>query len=141
MGRSHSWLIGGTLIALSVVPLGCGDSEEQSLCEVYTEFLAARANVQGLEPTDLTAAAAADVADDYLSTVQRLRETDTSNDAAVDDLEMWTQDLLRTLESVEDDADYATWAPLVEDTLEDVSKAADRVEELLKPQCEPEIES
>jgi hypothetical protein len=138
---ARRWFGGCVILALSAVPLACGDSDEQSLCVVYAEFLDARAEIQAIDPTDKSAAEAVDAVDDYLSTVQRLRETDSTNSAAVDDLEAATKDALRTLESVDDEADYSTWAPLVEDSFEEAQKAADRVVDLYGPQCTPETES
>lgn len=128
------------LVAAAIaVPAACGDSDEQSLCNVYADFVTARAAVQAVDPTQQTAAEATEIVEDYRDTVQRLRETaDGRYRAAVDDLDVAIADGLRTLESVDDEADYATWAPLVEDSFEDAQDAAQRVEELINPQCNPD---
>lgn len=143
MRRTHAgWALGGAIALLAVVPVGCGESEEQSTCNVYAEFLVARETIKAIIPTNPTAAESVDAVDDYLSIIQRLRETDSRNSAAIDELEVAVQDGLRTLESFDDDdAEYSTWAPLVEDDLEQASKAGDRVVELLTPQCTPDTES
>jgi hypothetical protein len=123
------------------VPLACGDSEEQSMCPVFEEYLEARAAIQAVDPTSATAAGATEAVEEYLGAVQRLRETTDGRFAeAVDSLETVVADALRTLESVDDDAEYETWAPLVEDSFEDANDAAERVEELISPQCNPDID-
>ena len=123
------------------VPLACGDSEEQSMCPVFEDYLEARAAIQAVDATSETAAGATEEVEEYLGAIQRLRETTDGRFAeAVDSLETVVADALRTLESVDDDAEYETWAPLVEDSFEDASDAAERVEELISPQCNPDID-
>lgn len=137
--RRASMALIALVAAAATVPAACGDSDEQSLCVVYADFVTARAAVQAVDPTAQTAGQAAEIVEEYLDTVQQLRETaDGRFRAAVDDLDAAVADGLRTLESVDDEADYATWAPLVEDSLEDAQDAAQRVEELINPQCNPD---
>ena len=76
------------------------------------------------------------MADDYLDSVRRLQEAaDTRFTVPLNDLEAAAADVLRTLESVPDDEDHATWAPLVEDSLEDAANAAVTVVDAIEPQC------
>jgi hypothetical protein len=118
---------------------GCGDPEERSLCEVYDEWLEVKDEVAALDPTEATAADAAEQAEDALDVTRRLREVDQDRyGEPLESLEVALQDVLRTLESVPDDADYDTWAPLVEESVEDATLAAERVEELIDPSCQPD---
>lgn len=126
------------LAALAVgtaVGAGCGDIEDQSLCAVYEEFLDERAVIEDLDHESLSAEDASGVAEDYLDTVVHLREVDERHSTQIEVLENAVRDLMRTLDSVPDDADYATWAPLVEEDLEAVAHAAVTVDELIEPQC------
>ena len=52
-------------------------------------------------------------------------------------LETSLDDLRATLESVEDTADYDTWQPLVNDSMQDVVDEAFTLTELIEPQCNP----
>jgi hypothetical protein len=117
----------------------CGDTDERSFCEVYEEWLAVKDEVEALDPTGATAADAADVAEDALDVTRRLREVDQDRyGEPLESLEVAIQDVLRTLESVPDEADYDTWQPLVEESVEDAVLAAERVEELIDPTCRPD---
>lgn len=117
----------------------CGDSDEQSMCVVFADFEAARAEVQAVDPESVAAAGAIDAIQEYYDTIRQLRETtDGRYSAAVDDLDVAVADALRTLESVDADADYTTWSPLVEDEFQVAREAADKVEELINPQCNPD---
>jgi hypothetical protein len=100
------------------------------------DLLAAQAAIQDVDPETLTAADAGELAQDYLDSVRHLQETaDDRHDALFETLESAARDVLLTLESVQDQADYSTWAPLVEDDLEAVGNAAVTVEDALEPQC------
>ena len=129
-----------SLAAVAAVGVaGCGDTEERSLCEVYDEWLDVKAEVEDLDPNGASAAEAADVAEDALGVTRRLRETDQDRYGdPLEALEFALQDVLRTLEAVPDDADYDTWAPLVEDSVEDAVLAAERVQDLIDPTCRPD---
>lgn len=121
---------------LLVVTAGCGDVEDQSLCTVYAQHLDERAAVQELDAESLTATEAAAVAEGYLESVRRLQEVaDGRFSAPLASLEEAAADVLRTLESVPADADYATWAPLVEDSLDAAADAAVTVQDAFEPQC------
>ena len=107
----------------------CGRIEDQSMCSVYEDFLAARVTVQEIDPTAQTAGAAAEVVRDYLDAVNRLEETvDGRFGTELDTLEAAVDDILVTLDSVEPGEDYSTWAPLVEDSVNDATDAAVSVE-------------
>jgi hypothetical protein len=126
-------------VAAPALLLGCGEAEERSLCSVYDEWLDAKAEVESLDPTGATAEEAAEVAEDALDATRRLREVDQDRyGEPLESLEVALADVLRTLESVPDDAEYSTWAPLVEESVEDATLAAERVEELIDPSCRPD---
>jgi hypothetical protein len=128
-----------TALAVVLVVMGtaaCGDIEDESMCSVYGDFLDVRAELAEVDPEQETAADATELAEDYLDTVTRLQETaDGRFGTELDRLESAVDDVLRTLDSLDDDADYATWAPLVEDSLENVADAAVSVEDAIEPQC------
>jgi hypothetical protein len=90
------------------------------------------------DPTGVTAARATDAVEEVLAAVRQMRETtDGRFSDEVDTLETALDDLRLTLESVEDTADYSTWAPLVEDSMQDVADAAVAVSALIDPECAP----
>jgi hypothetical protein len=111
------------------------------MCRAYDDFLAARTEVQAVDPESVAAAGAADLAEDYYNSVRALKETtDGRFRAAVEALEAEARNVLLTLDSAPDDADYATWAPLVEDDLENTADAAAIVVELMDPECNPDLD-
>jgi hypothetical protein len=127
---------GAVLVASTLVAGGCGQTRERSLCPVYGDFLAARQEVLEITPAAARASSAAAVVEDYLVSIARLAEvTDGRYHTAVADLEAAVADVLRTLEGVDPDEDPATWEPLIEESAEDARSAADRVEDLIDPQC------
>jgi hypothetical protein len=125
----------------TLIPLACGDQAERSLCAVYADLLATEADVGEIDPTVVsasTAGRAADVAEEYVSAVRRLRAAgDDRYRSAIDDLLTAARDVELTLSSVDAEADFATWSPLVAEDLEDARRAADRVHALIGPQCAP----
>jgi hypothetical protein len=123
------------LAVLVAATAACGEIEDQSMCGVYEDFLDERAVVADLDPEALSAQEAAEVAEGYRETVQRLQEVAERHLLELARLEESVSDVLRTLESVPDDADFAVWAPLVEDSLEDAADAAVTVEDIFEPQC------
>lgn len=126
---------------LMTAVVACGNVEERSLCRAYDDFLAAREEIRTVDPTSVTAAEATDLVEEYVSSVRALRETTEGRfDTELDRLEAATRDILVTLESVDADEDYATWAPLVEESFDDARDAADRVVEIVDIQCNPETE-
>lgn len=123
-------------VAAAAIPLACGDTEELSLCDAYEDLVAAGASVTALDPTGLSARQAAEVVDDYLATVLHVQETaDGRYSTELDALETAVDDVARTLASVQEDEDYETWAPLVEDDLEVARDAAVVVREAIDPSC------
>lgn len=125
--------------AFAGVLVACGDTEDASLCPSYAAYLSVVQPVLDADPTGATAQAASDAVEDVVGAVRQLREASDGRYAqGVDDLEAVLDDLARTLESVEDEADYATWAPLVDDTIEDAVAAHERLVELIDPACVPD---
>ena len=126
------------ILALSSVA-GCSEDvvKAQSLCTVYSDYLDELAAIQDVEAESLSAEGASEVVEDYVESVVRVQHAteDDRNNNGVLVLEAASRDLLRTVESVPDDADYDTWAPLVEDDLEDVRNAALLVDEALAAEC------
>jgi hypothetical protein len=138
-GRARRCCILLFVVAAPALLLGCGEAEERSLCNVYGEWLDVKDEVESLDPTGATAEEAAEVAEDALDATRRLREVDQDRyGEPLESLEVALADVLRTLESVPDDAEYSTWAPLVEESVEDATLAAERVEELIDPSCRPD---
>jgi len=111
--------------------------KDQSLCTVYGEYLDELAAIQDLDAETLSAEDASEVVEDYVESVVRVQHAteDDRNNNGMLSLEAAARDLLRTLESVPDDADYEIWAPLVEDDLEDVRNAALLLDEALAAEC------
>ena len=109
------------------------------MCTAFGEFLEARAELQTIEPTSLNASQATDVAQNALDGVHRLQQAaDGRYTQQLDALETAVNDVLLTLESIPDDADAATWEPLVEDDLETAADAATVVEDSIEPSCTPD---
>jgi hypothetical protein len=128
-------LIAGVAIVLPA----CGDPKDASLCTAFGELVDARAAVQAIDPTLETAGRATDVTEDYLAGVRRLKQAaDGRYGQELDALEIAVNELLVTLESIPDDAEYATWGPLVEDDLEMVADSATQVEDAIEPSCTPD---
>lgn len=127
------------LCALVLVPVGCADEEETSLCAVYEDLLAARDTAESVDPTAGTAGEIEVLVEDYRDQVRRLREVaDHRYVAAIDALDVAVSDVLLTLASLQDSADYATWAPLLEDSLEEAAAAAAVVSDRIDPACRPD---
>lgn len=126
----------GVVAGLALLATACGDSDEQSLCDVYANYLVSRDAVRDLDITELGTEESADIVDNYVDSVEQLRATaDGRFSDAIENLRLAVKDARSTLEAVEPDADPETYVPLVEDALQDVREAADRVQELLDPQC------
>lgn len=117
---------------------GCADVEEQSLCTVYAQFESDVANLAQVVVADGTAGEAADSVEAVLGQVRHLRAVaDTRYADALEELERSVDDLLRVVESIDEDADAATWEPLVEDSAEDARFRASVVQDLIDPVCAP----
>jgi len=132
--RSPVLLCALGLVAVSLT--ACGDIEDQSMCTAYEEYLDARDAIQDVDPEDESAGEAAELVDRYLESVQRLDEAADGRFATeLDALQLAVRDVLLTLESVQEDEDYSTWAPLVEDSLEVAADAAVSVMDAIDPEC------
>ena len=131
-------LASATLVAATTM-IACSDDvvKDQSLCTVYGEYLDELAAIQDLDAETLAAEDASEVVEDYVESVVRVQHAteDDRNNNGMLSLEAAARDLLRTIESVPDDADYEIWAPLVEDDLEDVRNAALLLDEALAAEC------
>ncbi len=127
-----------TALAACVLP-ACGDQEDASLCTAYAELLDSRAAIAQIDPTNLDASEASDIAQRALDGVGRLRHAaDDRYEQEIENLGAAVNDLRLTLSSIPDDADFATWGPLVEDDVEAVSDAAQVVEDAIEPSCNPD---
>jgi hypothetical protein len=140
-GRASRWK-GSTLMLSAVAVLAlpaCGDVKDSSLCTAFGEFVGARTAVNAIDPANLNADQATEVAETYLAGVRRLEQTaDGRYGQELDSLETAVNDVLLTLSAVPDDADVDTWGPLVEEDLELVADAATQVEEAIEPSCFPD---
>jgi hypothetical protein len=127
-----------SVVGLLALP-ACGDVEDASLCTAFGEFVGARTAVNAIDPANLDAGEAIDVAEVYLAGVRRLEQAaDGRYGQELDALETAVNDVLLTLSAVPDDADVDTWAPLVEEDLELAADAATQVEEAIEPSCFPD---
>ena len=125
-------------LLVAVLP-ACGDHEDASLCTAYGEFLQARSTVQAIDPDNLDAKQGEDIAELYLAGVRRLRQAaDDRYEQEIENLDAAVNDLLLTLAPIPDDADFATWGPLVEDDLESAADAATVVQDAIAPSCTPD---
>ena len=114
----------------------CGEFAERSLCASYEQFLVSREVIRSVDAESETAAEAIAEIEEFQSSVAQLREnSDGRFRSAVDDLDVAVSNVLRTLEGVDPDEDYSTWAPLVADDVETAQEAAAYVAELIAPQC------
>ena len=124
---------------VAFVPLACGHPKDASLCTAFGEFLDTRAQVASIELANLratTAGEATDKVEDYLAGVRRLEQAaDGRYGTELDTLETAVNDVLFTLDSVQDDADFSTWAPLVADDLELAEDAAVQATGAIAPSC------
>jgi hypothetical protein len=137
VGRCSSLLFAAVL-ACVVLP-ACGHRKDASLCTAYGEFLDARAQLQEIDPTSLNASQATDLAQNALDGVRRLQEAaDGRYGQSLFELEAAVNDVLLSLASIPDDADVATWGPLVEDDIATAGDAATVVEEAIEPSCTPD---
>lgn len=134
--RTRRVIVLASIMLLAGAATACGDVRDQSLCPAYEEYLSAATTVQAVDPEATSSAEAGELAQDYLEQVQRLQEVaDDQDSVALTDLEAAARNVVLTLESVPDDEDYSTWAPLVDDSLDDAADAAAAVREALDPQC------
>ena len=139
--RTGRWW--GSLVAFPLVAVAaCGDIEDASLCTAFEEYLGVRAEVLALQaqletdPSVATAEEATELAERYVDAVLRLEQTaDGRYGQEIDTLEQAARAVLLTLTSVQDDADFDTWGPLIEDDLELAQDAAVSVVDAIGPSC------
>jgi hypothetical protein len=125
--------------AAAIVPAACGDPKDASLCTAFAEWVDARAAINAIDPTSQSATTEIEAVEDYLASVRRLRQVaDDRYEQQIENLETAANDVLLTLESVQDDADYSTWGPLVEDDIELATDAADELHATIEPSCNPD---
>ena len=123
----------------SPIPAACGDSDEQSLCAVYADFVTARAAVQAVDPTEQTAAEATEIVEDYRDTVEQLRETaDGRYRAPVDDLDVGDRRRVANARIRRRRRRLRHVGAARRRRLRGAQDAAQRVEELINPQCNPD---
>ena len=140
VGRTSRAAAAVALAAAAWLNASCGSdtAEKRSLCSSFEQLVITGAAIRASDVSDLTAGEASDLAEAYQQRVTQVQEVaDGRYGAELDALEQTVDDLVRTLSSIQDDADFATWAPLVEDSLEDVSTASRRVEQAIEPSCAP----
>ena len=107
------------------------------MCTAFVEYLDVRAQLYALQPTAPNAAQAKEIGENYLNAVHRLEQaSDNRYTQQLDGLDTAVRNILLTLASVQDDADYATWQPLIEDYFEDAQDAAQQVIDAIAPSCE-----
>jgi len=132
---------GFAIAAIAAVTLtACSDDEDLkdhlSFCDVYGRMVEQRAEVQALDITSMDADDAADEVEEYLDSVRQLGEiSDDRYGMQISELQAAVHDLLLTLDSVDPDAEFAIWAPLVEDDLEAARDRADVLDEAIGPSC------
>ena len=120
----------------------CGDTEDASLCTAFDEWQEARAGINAVDFSAESAGDAVETVEDYLASVRRLEQAaDGRYGQQLDTLEATVRDVALTLESVQDDADYSTWSPLVEDDVELATEAAVQVEQVIGASCGVDLDS
>ncbi len=128
------------LALVGLVPLACGEPKDASLCTAFAEFQDARTKIAAVDTNSTSAAEATTIAEDYLAGVRRLEQAaDGRYGTELDTLETAANDVLFTLEGVQDDADFSTWGPLVKDDLELAEDAAVQVDRVISPSCTSEV--
>jgi CHAD domain-containing protein len=133
-GRARTVLVAAVAIAALV---SCADPEERSLCTAFERFQESADSLQEVSLDGATAGEAADSVEAVLGEVRNLDAVaDTRYSSQINQLEEALDDLLRTLESIQEDAESDTWEPLVSDSVEDAQHAASVVTELIVPVCE-----
>jgi len=136
------WGHSTALVASALLLVGltaCDDQKEQSLCAVWAdEFVTAEAAIDAVDPTTATAAQMLAVVNPGLAAVRHLREVaDNRYEDQINTLEFSLEDVQRTLESLDDEADYSIWQPLVKDSADDARDAAAQVSSLIAQSCLP----
>lgn len=127
------------LIAWSVVREN-SELRTPSLCDEYEQFLTVGQEVRSFDSGSASVADAAEITQEYLESVRQMQEVaDGRYGVELDNLEFAIDDTLRTIESVPDEADADMWAPLIDDSLDDVAIAATTVRVRIGPSCAAEL--
>lgn len=120
----------------AVAVTACGEPEDASLCTAFDEYLDTREELLAAEVSQPSAAGAVEEVEDYLASVHRLQHAaDGRYGQQLNDLEFIVNEGLMTLESVQEDADFATWQPLVEEDREMAGDSAAQVVIAIAPSC------
>lgn len=128
--------VAASVLLVAVLPTACGDTKDASVCTAFAEWVEARAEINGIDPTSRSTADEIEAVERYLASVHRLRQAGEGRHAQqIEDLEVAVTDALLTLRSVPDDADHSTWSPLLEDAIDTATEAADRVDQAIGPSC------
>lgn len=123
------------LIGWSVVREN-NDLRTPSLCDEYEQLLAVGQEVRAFDSGSSSVGDAGELAAAYLESVQQVQEVaDGRFGVELDNLELAIENALRTIEAVPDDADADTWAPLIDDSLDDVAIAATTARARIGPSC------
>jgi hypothetical protein len=132
----------GLVVMLGLVAWSTSASDEDtksaSLCANYGELVAAGDALGTADLESTTAGNTLYLVDDYLDAVNDVkRAADDRYGQQLDALDQAVADIERTLASVQVDADYSIWQPLVADDVEDALDAAAQVEAVISPSCTP----
>ena len=136
-GPASTRVVRLTIVAgLVGIIAGCADQDEQSLCSSYAEYVVLADEVYAADPTGATVSDVAETADVVFGELAQLRAVaDGRYRAPIDELRSLLRDLENTLGSVDADAGYDTWEPLVDDTLDDIRIADARLRRVMNPAC------
>jgi hypothetical protein len=133
--RRSTLVIPAAMLAFALP--ACGDQKDASVCTAFVEYLDVRSQLYALDPTAPNAAQAKEIGEDYLAAVNRLEQAaDGRYTQQLDGLDTAVRNILLTLASVQDDADYSTWRPLIDDDLETAQDWAQQVIDAIAPSCE-----
>ncbi len=123
------------LVALATMA-ACVDHDELALCPAFVEYVVVYDALAATDPSGATAAAAAEAIDVVIGEVRQLRSVAGQRyRTPIDRLEDVLEDLDRTLTSFDEGDEYERWEPLVNDTIDDLRVADDRVRAVIRPTC------
>lgn len=132
--------IAGAVVAVLLGLAGCGDQRERSTCDAFATFVDTRNQIAAIDPEGVDAQQAITVAERYLAAVRGLREdADGRYGNELDDAQASVEDILVTLRGMPDDADRATWWPLVREDLQTAADASITLERAVAPSCGAEV--
>lgn len=125
------------VIAICAVLSACVDHDQQALCPAFAEYVTIADEIRAADPTGATAQDVRDDVELVRAELAQLRAVaDQRYRAPIDELDRLLADLGRTLNSLQDDDEYSTWEPLVDDTLDDVAIADARLRRAIDPACQ-----